>query len=294
MLYAEDASGRMVPPREVERRARCPVCGDSVIPKQGDVVIDHFAHENRDECDPWAETEMSPWHLFWQHHVEPNRREVVCKYPGDDQKHRADILSPSGYVIEAQHSHLSVSDVAKREAFYSTVHRGLVWVVDAREFWGQIETFVPGLQDREEVGQLRYELQENGETGSIEFRWSHPRTAWFAANCEVYLDPGRLQLEGGQRMFEGALFHLFTADLGDEDRWENYDPYDSRQQSPSGDGPSGYGEFVTANEFRKRYRLKLPDNPADASSYPSPRPNVTRAEVQNQTVNWNVPTPTTL
>lgn len=294
MLYAEKADGTMVSPRAVTDTALCPICREPVVPKQGPILVNHFAHKDREECDPWAETEKGEWHVFWQRHVEPNRREVVCSYPEDSQKHRADMVSLSGHVIEVQHSSISVTDVAKREAFYQRVHRGMVWIVDAREFWEQIETFIPGMQDREQIGQIRYELSECGETGSVEFNWSNPRHAWFAANSEVYLDPGRLQLDGGQRMFEGALFHLLSADLGDPQRWQNYDPYDARSQTPTGEGPSGYGEFVTKNELCRRYRLKLPNDYRNADDYPSPRPNITRSEVSKGNVSWNVPPPTSL
>jgi len=294
MLYAKTRGGEMVAPREVKDQAICPVCGAVVVPKQGPIVTDHFAHLNREECDPWAEPEKGEWHVFWQRHVEPGRREVVCSYPGDSQKHRADMLAPTGHVVEVQHSSISVTDVAKREAFYGRVHRGVVWIVDARQFWDRIETFIPGMRDREEIGQIRYELGECGETGSIEYTWSNPRHTWFAANSEVYLDPGRLQLDGGQRMFEGALFHLMSADLGDPKRWDDYDPYDARSQQPSGEGPSGYGEFVTKKELCRRYRLKLPDDYTNSEGYPSPRPNVTRAEVKNRNLHWSPPAPTTL
>ena len=76
----------------------CPVCGNQVIPRQGEVNSCHFAHVT--SCmDDWK-YDMSEWHRGWQSRFPENVREIVVEHRGEC--HRADILM-GGYVIEFQH-----------------------------------------------------------------------------------------------------------------------------------------------------------------------------------------------
>jgi len=256
MIYALDKNGEYRRPHDAAGECVCPACGEPVIRRQGELVVDHFAHQQGERCDPWFE-QMTEWHLFWQAHVEPRCREVVCRYKNGRQPHRADMISPTGHVIEVQKSSLSVRDVVTREAFYSRVHRGLVWVVDASEFWERIEISLPGYGHRELIGQLRFELQNGGETGNVEFTWSHPRKCWAFARCPVYLDPGRMGDE--TRVFDGALFRLLSFDTGDSNRWDHYVEWDESTHYPDGEMPGGAGAFVSLQELKRRYQLRLPD-----------------------------------
>jgi len=223
---------------------------------------------------------MTMWHAKWCSHVQPERREVIWETPEyPNHIHRADVLAPTGHVIEVQHSSIDVIEVAEREQFYSTCHRGLVWIVDAREFWqSQIEIFVPGMEDRELVGAIRENLSESGESGTVSFKWSHPRHAWIAANCPVYLDPGRMG--DNTRAFDGALFRVLDATQGDPDRWEGYVPWDKRTHTPDGDMPGGVGAFISAQKFRSKYKLRLPDKEQRDTSeaYPDPGPHHTLSQ----------------
>ncbi len=60
------------------------------------------------------------WHSEWQAEVPAERREVTLG------RHRADVVTPSGWVVEIQHSYLSVLEADRRERHY-----GLgIWIVD--------------------------------------------------------------------------------------------------------------------------------------------------------------------
>lgn len=100
------------------QRGTCPGCKKPVVAKVGEVVSAHWAHLSGQDCDTWYE--MTAWHKQWQEQVPIERREVVI---GD---HRADVVTPSGWVVEFQHSPIDPAEVAKREAHYGTG----IWVVD--------------------------------------------------------------------------------------------------------------------------------------------------------------------
>ena len=51
--------------------------------------------------------------------------------------HRADIVTPTGIVIEVQHSHLTDAERLSREYFY----KHLVWIVDGRGFRNNFDIF---------------------------------------------------------------------------------------------------------------------------------------------------------
>lgn len=90
----------------------CPVCGNQVIPRQGEVNSWHFAHVT--SCvDDWK-YDMSEWHRNWQNRFPESTREVVIEYKGES--HRADILT-GGYVIEFQHSPITSTEFERRNFF---------------------------------------------------------------------------------------------------------------------------------------------------------------------------------
>ena len=91
-----------------------------LIGKCGQINAHHWAHDKRDDCDPWSEP-IGPWHLWWQSLVHADSIEVV-RAP-----HRADIVGNGGVVVELQHSSISAENIAAREAFYGD----MVWLFDA-------------------------------------------------------------------------------------------------------------------------------------------------------------------
>jgi competence protein CoiA len=106
----------------------CPSCGEKLLPKCGDIITHHWAHQSGTDCDSWSEPE-SEWHLAWKELAGAEHCEIKM------DNHRADIVGRNGVVIELQHSSLSWDDVSEREEFYGE----MVWVIDAEEFWDRIE-----------------------------------------------------------------------------------------------------------------------------------------------------------
>lgn len=109
-------------------RGDCPVCGATAIAKCGPRILPHWAHAARRDCDPWWETETD-WHRAWKNLFPPECREISHVAP-DGEIHRADIKTPTGIVIEFQHSAITDAERQSREAFYGN----LVWVIDGRGF----------------------------------------------------------------------------------------------------------------------------------------------------------------
>ena len=106
---------------EPKQVGHCELCGGTTIPKCGRINVWHWAHKARD-CDTWAESETQ-WHLDWQ-----------ARFPADSCEipignHRADVRSPTGLVIEFQHSALSADEIREREDHYGS----MLWVFDAVE-----------------------------------------------------------------------------------------------------------------------------------------------------------------
>lgn len=112
------------------RRAECPTCDAEVIAKTGDQVAWHWAHRSVRDCDAWSESETL-WHHSWKRAARAlgARLEVPMRGP-DGQLHRADIVLPSGVVVEVQHSRLAPEALREREQFYSR-RGGVRWVFDA-------------------------------------------------------------------------------------------------------------------------------------------------------------------
>ena len=139
--------------------AFCPGCNSPVIAKCGQINVWHWAHVSNMDCDEWYEPE-SLWHLGWKDYFPVDNQEVVMK------PHRADVRTDRGVVIELQHSHISVEEAQKREAFY----KNMIWVINGNDFE---ERFCRMQQD-----------------GYEKFKWYHPRKTWQFTTKPVYIDFG--------------------------------------------------------------------------------------------------------
>jgi hypothetical protein len=106
----------------------CPICRSLTVAKCGTRVVHHWAHATRKDCDPWWENETD-WHREWKNLFPEECREISYTAP-DGEVHRADLVTPTGIVIEFQHSQMSDAERMSRESFY----RNLVWIIDGREF----------------------------------------------------------------------------------------------------------------------------------------------------------------
>ncbi len=106
--------------------AECPVCGNAMIAKCGQLRDWHWAHRAARTCDHWWEPE-TPWHRAWKNHFPKDWQEIVGK-SNDGEKHIADVKTERGVVLEFQHSFLSRDERESREVFY----KSMVWVVHGR------------------------------------------------------------------------------------------------------------------------------------------------------------------
>ena len=123
MRYAiVDSERAEAQPRQ---RGVCQCCGGQTIAKCGEYVVWHWAHKQRDDCDPWWESETE-WHRSWKDRFPLGWQEVVHCDPASGEKHIADVKAPHGLVVEMQNSPIHPEEMRSRENFYSK----LVWIVN--------------------------------------------------------------------------------------------------------------------------------------------------------------------
>lgn len=122
----------------------------------------HWAHATRENCDPWWENE-TPWHRQWKSlfPIDWLERSHVSS---TGEIHRADIKTPSGLVIEVQHSAMSDAERISREEFYGN----LVWIVDGRGFRSNFDIFHPLPHPASELAEdLVWYRARRGQAGAV-------------------------------------------------------------------------------------------------------------------------------
>ncbi len=238
MMYADTASGRAEAAPGLA--GTCPSCGHPCRPKCGKIVIWHWAHHARGDCDPWSEP-MTEWHLGWQRAVPPERREVVMG------PHRADIVTASGGVVEIQHSPIPVDMIGEREEFYG---ERMAWIFDATKADIDVQAIAPALANtpcgcsNELCTRIwprpgtACPCRHEGCTGhmaerkwqyspEVRFRWRHARRSITACRRPVLLDLGdgtvlRLGRFAPAADMTGVLYTRTSIEqwLRDGARWE--------------------------------------------------------------------------
>lgn len=99
--------------------AKCELCNTELIAKCGEIKIWHWAHKSNKECDNWWEPE-SEWHINWKNEFPPEQQEVKIG------KHRADIKTRTGTIIELQANSISPKEIREREEFYEN----MIWLLN--------------------------------------------------------------------------------------------------------------------------------------------------------------------
>lgn len=138
-------------------RALCPCCTSTVIAKCGEFKEWHWAHESLSDCDPWTEAETD-WHIEWKSRFPESNREVVIG------PHRADVRTDTGWVVEFQHSEISVAEIREREAFYGR----MCWVLDSWRFFYNLSIGV------------------SGNHYGVHWAWAHK--SWTQAEKPIFID----------------------------------------------------------------------------------------------------------
>ncbi|WP_017444128.1 competence protein CoiA [Gayadomonas joobiniege] len=128
-------------------RGFCPICGAETIAKCGPRVVHHWAHLRKRDCDPWWENETL-WHREWKNRFPLECREI-SHVAEDGEIHRADIKTPTGIVIEVQHSSMTDAERISREKFY----KNLVWVIDGSAFKDNFDIYHMLPDPRSELAQ---------------------------------------------------------------------------------------------------------------------------------------------
>jgi competence protein CoiA len=153
--------------------ATCPTCGSGMMAKCGPRVIHHWAHAGRRDCDPWWENE-TPWHREWKNLFPPECREI-CHTAPDGEVHRADIKTPTGIVVEVQHSNIADAERLSREAFYGN----LIWIIDGKPFKANFDIYHELPDPRSELAQdivwTKARRHMNGCNRGLFFRLSECR-----------------------------------------------------------------------------------------------------------------------
>lgn len=140
----------------------CPICKGLVIPKAQKSlnVAAHFAHKNRKQCDTFSH-DMSEWHKKWQSIFPVRNQEVAL--PFENPCHRADVLA-YGYVIEFQHSPISIEEFDERNSFYTSLGKKVIWIFDVNEKYEN---------DKFELQETKYEYagKYTSYDGRIKNKW---------------------------------------------------------------------------------------------------------------------------
>lgn len=103
----------------------CPHCGAPVVAKPGTIRMKHWSHRGKLMCDRWWENETE-WHRAWKGQFPAEWQEKRHQDNSTGEWHVADVKTAQEWVVEFQHSYLTIEERLSREAFYSN----LIWVVD--------------------------------------------------------------------------------------------------------------------------------------------------------------------
>ena len=106
--------------------ASCPECGQPVLAKCGQVLVWHWAHHAGSAHCPHSGGETA-WHLNWKAWAHDHGCQVEKAVV---EGFRADIVTPSGGIVELQSKALDPEQVAAREFAYG---QRLIWICLVKE-----------------------------------------------------------------------------------------------------------------------------------------------------------------
>jgi len=145
---------KLATPNEI---GECPLCKGKTISRCGSINKWHWSHKTKKDCDLWYEPETE-WHINWKNKFPKKNQEIIIG------KHRADIISNNGVIIELQNSPISSDDIINRENFYVK----LVWLFNGKNFAKNME------------------LRKN--ENYFTFRWYHPQKSLWFCKKPIYID----------------------------------------------------------------------------------------------------------
>ena len=165
-MYANNLENERVE-AQPKQRGNCPSCEGEVLSRCGAIYTWHWAHVSLGDCDAWA-GEESEWRLAWKRAFPPEQVEVSVERQGE--RHRADAVLSDDRLAIFQHSPISPSEIAKREAFFPD----MCWIFDLTELDGRLKLKMGG-KKRDDYAS---------------FYWRHPRPSLAFTNATSYFDLG--------------------------------------------------------------------------------------------------------
>lgn len=157
-------------------KGRCPNCKSELIAKCGRVKVWHWAHKGNPPCDPWWESKTK-WHRTWKSCFPREWQEVSHIDSSTGEKHIADIKTPSGLIIEFQHSPIKLEERTAREKFY----KRMFWIVDGNRAQTDQYYFESGLSKPDQDNRL------------FQIEWKGPSRLlhnWCESKARVFIDFG--------------------------------------------------------------------------------------------------------
>jgi hypothetical protein len=210
----------------------CEGCSGQAVAHCGPRVAHHWAHYRRKDCDPWWENKTQ-WHIDWQN-LFPEKCQEVWHVASNGEQHRADIKTPTGIVIEVQHSAMSDVERISREEFYVN----LLWIIDGTRFrnnfdiyhilpaptstlarelrWPKARRGLEGAnyglffrnsENTDEIygiDSIRSAIEE-AYVGHHQYDWVRPHRTWLEAKCPVYIDFGEAYLVRMEKYGDGGF-----------------------------------------------------------------------------------------
>ena len=111
---------------------KCQTCGSRVEVRKGTKKIPYFAHWRntlRDNCENWHH-DKSDWHKSWQN-LFPIDCQEVSMTNEEGIRHIADVFTDDK-IVEFQHSPMSIEEFNKRNEFYTSLGKTVIWLFDVR------------------------------------------------------------------------------------------------------------------------------------------------------------------
>ena len=167
MKYALENDQRIEPTPKTT--ATCLCCGSEVVAKCGTKKVWHWAHKSKQMCDHWWENETQ-WHRDWKNCF-PREWQEVVHFAVDGEKHIADLKTPSGLIIEFQHSRIKRAEIEQRSNFY----HNMVWIIDGNKY-------------KKERDWILYDFPKNAQVEDFDYSSDLPNSVWSGLNVPIFFD----------------------------------------------------------------------------------------------------------
>jgi competence CoiA-like predicted nuclease len=185
MIWAQIENNKIL--ASPNAKAFCPMCKEKVIAKCGNKYVWHWSHIHKKDCDEWFESE-SVWHLLWKNTFGKNKSEITISK--GQKKHRADVFTESGIVIELQNSPISSEIIKEREEFYG---EKMLWIINGQHLRQSCEFVFEKINPYaiSNNSKLRRDAIREKIMAEIPLiKWFRAKRNWQAARRNIFIDFG--------------------------------------------------------------------------------------------------------